>query len=108
MLFVARAHLERVMLEAFIAGIEACPDPDARSVLERLCSLFALSSINADRGWFLEHNRISTGRAKAIGAQINALCAELRPSALDLVEGFGIPKEWLGAAFLDTEPPAGP
>ena len=101
MLFVARAHLERVALEAFIAAIEACDDPDAKAVLERLCTLYALSSINHDRAWFTEHNRISTGRAKAIGAQVNALCAELRPDALALVEGFGIPESWLGAAFLD-------
>ena len=100
MLFVARAHLERVMLEAFIAGIDACTDPDAKAVLERLCSLYALTSISADRAWFLEHNRISTGRAKAIGAQINALCGELRPDALALVEGFGIPESWLGAELL--------
>ncbi len=101
MLFVAHAHLERVLLEAFIAGIEACTDPDARAVLERLCSLYALSSIDADRAWYLEHNRISTGRAKAIGVQVNALCAELRPDALALVEGFGIPEAWLGAKLLD-------
>ena len=100
MLFVARAHLERVMLEAFIAGIDACVDPDAKAVLERLCSLFALTSIAEDRAWFLEHNRISTGRAKAIGAQVNALCHELRPEALSLVEGFGIPQSWLGAELL--------
>ncbi len=100
MLFVARAHLERVTLEAFIAGIEACTDPTARKALERLCSLYALSSINDDRAWFLEHNRISTGRAKAIGAQVNALCAELRPVALPLVEGLGVPESWLGAGFL--------
>jgi acyl-CoA oxidase len=101
MLFVARAHLERVTLEAFIAGIDACDDPGARESLERLCSLYALTSINEDRAWFLEHNRISTGRAKAIGAQVNALCAELRPVALSLVEGFGMPESWLGAHFLD-------
>ncbi|HQD97287.1 MAG TPA: acyl-CoA dehydrogenase [Propionicimonas sp.] len=100
LLFVARAHLERVMLEAFIAGIDACTDPDAKAVLERLCSLYALSSISEDRAWFLEHNRISGGRAKAIGAQINALCGELRPDALALVEGFGIPESWLGAELL--------
>lgn len=100
LLFVARAHLERVMLEAFIAGIEACADPDARSVLERLCSLFALDSIAADADWFLEHNRISAGRAKAVNAQVNALCAELRPNALEVVEGLGVPEEWLGARFL--------
>ena len=60
----------------------------------------SLSSISADRAWFLEHNRISAGRAKAVGVQMNALCAELRPHALALVEGFGIPQEWLGAAML--------
>ena len=102
LLFVARAHLERVMLEAFIAGIDACTDPDAKAVLERLCSLYALSSISEDRAWFLEHNRISGGRAKAIGAQINALCGELRPDALALVEGFGIPESWLGAELLSS------
>ena len=98
--FLARAHLERVTLEAFIAGIEACPDPVARQVLERLCSLYALSSIDADRAWFIEHNRMSSGRAKAVTDQINALCRELRPDALALVEGLGIPEAWLGAAML--------
>ena len=102
MLFVARAHLERVMLEAFIAAIEACEEPDVRAVLERLCTLYALTSIHDDRAWFTEHNRISTGRAKAIGAQINALCAELRPDARALVDGFGVPEPWLGTAFLDS------
>ncbi len=100
-LFLARAHMERTTLEAFIAGIESCSDPQTRQVLERLCSLYALSSIEADRAWFLEHNRISTGRAKAISQQINALCRELRPDALALVEGLGIPEEWLGARFLE-------
>ncbi len=101
MLFVARAHLERVTLEAFIAGIEACTDPEAKAVLQRLCSLYALASINEDRAWFMEHSRISPARAKAIGAQLNALCAELRPQALELAEGLGVPAAWLGAAFLE-------
>ena len=67
-----------------------------------MCSLYALSSIHEDRAWFMEHSRISPGRAKAIGAQLNALCAELRPQALSLVEGFGVPEAWLGAKFLES------
>jgi len=102
MVFVARAHLERIALEAFIAAIEASDDPEVRPVLERLCSLYALSSINEDRGWFSEHSRISAGRSKALGEQIDRLCAELRPDALALVEGFGIPASWLGAEFLGS------
>jgi acyl-CoA oxidase len=101
LMFVAKAHLERLVLEAFIAGIQTCEDPDVRPVLERLCSLFALSSISADRAWFGEHGKMSAGRSKAVGAQINVLCEQLRPDSLALVEGLGIPEPWLGAAFLN-------
>lgn len=98
--FVARAHMERVALEAFLAGIDACQDRDARHVLETLCTLFALSSIEEDRAWFLEHNRISGSKAKAIGGQISEMCRKLRPNALALVEGMGVPEQWLHAAIL--------
>ena len=100
--FVAKAHLERQVFEAFITGIDECADPDARGVLEKLCSLYALSSIDADRAWFIEHNRMSTLRSRAIGDQLNQLCRELRPHALPLVEGLGIPEGWLGAKLLES------
>ncbi|WP_430866725.1 acyl-CoA dehydrogenase [Demequina aurantiaca] len=99
--FVARAHMERVALEAFVAGIAACKDADARQVLKTLCTLFALGSIDTDRAWFLEHNRISGSNAKAIGGTLNDLCRTLRPNALALVEGMGIPEQWLRAAILE-------
>jgi acyl-CoA oxidase len=100
-LFVARAHLERRILESFVTGIEACEDPEARDLLGRVCSLYALSSLNADRAWFLEHGKMSATRSKAIDEQLNQLCRDLRPHALPLVEGLGIPKEWLAAALLE-------
>ncbi|WNM28747.1 acyl-CoA dehydrogenase [Demequina capsici] len=99
--FVAHAHVERLVLEAFVEAIDGCADRETRDVMERVCSLYALSSIHEDRAWFMEHQRISTGRAKAIGDQIDALCRELRPHALPLVEGLGAPAAWLGAAFLE-------
>lgn len=98
--FVARAYMEEWILSAFIDAIEAVEPGESREVLERLCSLFALQSIHDERAWFMEHNRISAGRSKAIGAQINDLCRELRPHALPLVEGLGVPESWLGAAIL--------
>lgn len=100
LLFLARAHLERTLLESFIAAIEPLPEGQLRTVLEQLCSLFALSSIEADRAWFLEHHRILARQAKSIGALQASLCGELRPVARDLVAGFGIPSDWLGAACL--------
>jgi acyl-CoA oxidase len=96
----ARTHMDRVVLEAFVTGIEECEDPQTRDVLERLCTLYALSSIEADSGWFQEHNRMSAARSKAVTAQVNKLCGELRPHALGLVEGLGVPESWLGSQML--------
>ncbi|MFT4216816.1 MAG: acyl-CoA dehydrogenase [Micropruina sp.] len=101
-LFVARAHMERVVLDSFIAGIEACPAGPARQTLNELCTLFALTSLESDAGWYLSHNRMSDTRAKALRRQINQLCHDLRPRATALVDGFGIPADWLGSAMLDA------
>ncbi|WP_238348259.1 acyl-CoA dehydrogenase [Ornithinimicrobium pratense] len=103
-LLAARTHMDRIVLEAFVAGIDACEEAEARQVLERLCTLYALSSIEADSGWFQSHNRMSAARAKAVTAQINKLCAELRPDALSLVEGMGVPETWLNSSMLVEDP----
>jgi acyl-CoA oxidase len=96
-LTAARVHTEREILEAFAKGVEDCDDPKLKAVLETLFNLHALSEIERDRGWFQEHGRISSTRAKAVITQVNELCATLRPLALDLVDAFGIPDELLAA-----------
>jgi acyl-CoA oxidase len=101
MLCAARVHMDRVVLETFIAGIEECGDDRARQVLNLLCDLYVLSTIEADRAWFLERGRISPQRSKALTPTVNRLCGELRPYAADLVEGLGIPREWLQSDMLD-------
>jgi acyl-CoA oxidase len=100
-IFAARVHMDRVVLDSFIAGIEACPASEVRDVLERLCTLYALCSLEQDSGWFQEHNRISATRARALRGQVDQLCLELRGHAEDLVQGLGIKPEWLGAAMLE-------
>ncbi len=69
-------------------------------MLDRLCDLHALSTIEADRGWFLEHGRITPARSKQVTAAVNGLCAQLRPHAQELVDAFGIPAEWLGTELV--------
>src|SRR5690242_19966020 len=54
-LHAAGAHIDRVILEAFVAGIDACPDEQARELLGILCDLYALSVIEDDKAWFIEH-----------------------------------------------------
>ncbi|WP_373695081.1 acyl-CoA dehydrogenase family protein [Actinomycetospora aeridis] len=97
LLRAARSHLDGLVLDAFVRGIDACVDPSARALLGKVCDLYALSLIEEDKGWFLEHGRISAARSKAITAEVNRLCLELRPHARALVDAFGIPESWIGA-----------
>lgn len=102
-LMAARTHMDRVILEAFVAGIDACEDPHAAALLTKVCDLYCLSSLEADAGWFQQHNRMSATRAKAVTAQVNACCKELRSDAIPLVEGMGFPVEWLGSSMLTED-----
>ncbi len=99
-LLAARTHMDRVVLEAFVEGIDACADPVAKDRLERLCDLYCLSNIEADAGWYQQHNRLSATRSKGVTAAVNELCRTLRVDALALVEGMGIPEEWLNSSML--------
>jgi acyl-CoA oxidase len=93
----ARAHIDRVVLDAFVAAIERCKDRKLVGVLNQLCDLYALSDIERDRGCFQEHGRVSSTRSKAITRKVNSLCAELRDHAGSLVDAFGIPDAILAA-----------
>lgn len=90
-LLAARAHIERLLLEAFDRGVESCDDTGTRQVLDRLCDLYALSVVEDNRGWMQEHGRISSTRSKAVIRSVNALCGALRGHAGELVDGFGVP-----------------
>ena len=101
-LLAARAHIERIVLESFVAAIARCEDPENAVMLNALCDLHALSSIERDRGWYLEHGRLSPRRAKAIISAVNSTCAKLRPHAGALVDAFGIPDEVLAVPLLSA------
>lgn len=87
----AQAHVDAQILEAFNRAIEACEDETLRTVLEKLFNLHALSLIEAERGWFFEHGRMTGPRAKAVTRTINRLCSELREHADVLVDAWDIP-----------------
>ena len=91
------------MLEAFVAGIDACEDDEARKILGAVCDLYALSVIEGDKAWFIEHRFLSTERAKAVTRAINDRCRLLRPYAETLVDGFGIPEQLRYAEMLHPE-----
>ena len=96
----ARAHVERLVLEAFVAKVAAVEPGDTRVALGLLCDLHALATIEADRAWFMEHGRLSVARSKAISREVNDLCRKLRPLAVDLVDALGVPPEMLRSPDL--------
>jgi acyl-CoA oxidase len=102
-LHAARAHIERIILEAFVAGIDSCEDDEARKILELVCDLHALSVIEQDGAWFVEHRFLSTERSKAVTRGINERCRNLRPYAEMLVDGFGVPEQLRYAEMLHPE-----
>jgi acyl-CoA oxidase len=96
-LMAARAHIDRVVLELFVAGIERCDDPETAELLGAVCDLHVMSHLERDRAWFLEHGRLTPARAKAVISTVNDLCERLRPHAERLVDAFAIPPRVLGA-----------
>jgi acyl-CoA oxidase len=86
-----RAHVDRVVLEAFLAAVQAAPEGSVRDRLKELYDLHALATIEGERAWYIEHGRLSGARSKAITALVNELCALVRPHATELVDAFGVP-----------------
>lgn len=97
---VAHAHVERLVLEAFVDKVRQQPDGDNKVALGLLCDLFALSTIEADRAWFMEHGRLTVQRSKAIRREVNDLCGKIRPIADDVVDAWNIPPEMLRSPDL--------
>jgi acyl-CoA oxidase len=97
LLLAARAHIDARILEAFSDAVDAVEDGDTKTLLSRVADLHALATIEAERAWFLEHNRLTQTRSKAVTAAVNELCHQLRPFAGALVDAFGIPAEMITA-----------
>jgi len=97
LLATARAHIDNVLLSAFVSAIEQVDDGPERELLVTVCDLFALSTIEADRGWIQEHGRLTATRSKAVIAAVNQLCSQIRPHASTLIDAFGIPDEAIAA-----------
>ncbi|MCG8463047.1 MAG: acyl-CoA dehydrogenase family protein [Holophagales bacterium] len=102
----ARAWTEHTVLERFDTAIREAREGRAgdpatgegvAEILSRLCDLYALSRIHADRGFFQEHGYLEGMKARAIRDQMLRLCAELRGQAVPLVEAFGLPEALVDA-----------
>ena len=108
-LATATAQVERMAHELFAAKVAAAEGTAAYEVLTHLRDLYALHLLSEDRAWWLEHGFFDADTSKAVQREVNVLCGQLRPAALGLVEGFGIPDALLRApiAVAEQHAPAG-
>ena len=93
----AGAYIESFVLRSFSDAVDACEDETAKAALSQLLSLYSLSNIERDKGFFLEHGRLAGARTKQITREVNDLCDAVSRQASSLVDAFGIPDEVLGA-----------
>ncbi|WP_026978660.1 acyl-CoA dehydrogenase [Flavobacterium tegetincola] len=97
MIDVAKAYLDRVVLEQFLHKIETIKEVATKSMLQKLAQVFALHKMEENRAWYLENNYMEAVKSKAIRKMVNQLCWEIRPDAVALVDAFGIPESCLAA-----------
>lgn len=101
----ARAHIELFVLSAFTTHTSAstCPDPAIRTVLQRLCSLFALTDIENPLSHgslhFVEDGYVSLSQLEEIRALVDGLLGELMPDAVALGDAWGFSDPSLGSAL---------
>jgi len=93
---LAKAYAERYSVENYLRNI-ANTDADIKPILYSLSSLYALTRIEADMGWFLSYRYFAALKARAIHHEINLLCKSLLPHAVKLVNAFGIPEHLIHA-----------
>ncbi len=94
---VSFAYIERIILEQFVAQVERTTDPDCKSILSKLCQLYALWQIDRNKGWYLENGYLEGVKTKAIRKAVDQLCWEIREDAIPLVNAFAIPDSCLAA-----------
>ena len=102
MLRAAEAHVHRLRPGGVRRGGRRLPRRRRpRGCSAAVCDLYAPREVEADRGWFLEHGRLTPAASKAVTRAVDDLCRELRPHAGTVVAGLGIPTSWLGAEITD-------
>jgi len=97
---LAHAFIERIVLEQFVDAVNKCEDESCKKILKKLCDLFALSTIQENKGWYLEQDYMQGAKTKAIRKMVDKLCKDVRSEAAFLVDAFAIPESCIAAPIV--------
>lgn len=100
MIELARAYVELIVLEQFQVKLKDTGQGPEKEILELVYQLFALETIEQNKGWYLEQDYLEYVKTKAIRLTVDRLCSQVRIHCRTLVDGFGIPDYLLGAEII--------
>ncbi|MEM6346222.1 MAG: acyl-CoA dehydrogenase [Bacteroidota bacterium] len=103
LLTMAEAYIDRIVLEQFLQAVDKLEEGPNKKVLKDLSDLYALSEIEANRGWYLEQGYIEAPKSKAIRKTVDQICSDMKYDAVSLVDAFGIPEALLGAPIAQPK-----
>ena len=108
MITLARAHVDRIALEAAFEALDASEDGEGKDLVGAVLGLYGLATLEKRRAWYLEAGYFEPAKSEAIRREVNRRCRELAPRALELVDAFGIPDALVRAPIgVRTEVPSG-
>ncbi|MGI9627072.1 MAG: acyl-CoA dehydrogenase, partial [Longimicrobiales bacterium] len=94
---LAMAHVDLSVLQSFMTALQETGGGEAKSLLQDVGALFALSTLEANRAWYLEAGYFEPTKSRAVRTEVNELCALVRGRAEELVDAFDIPDALLRA-----------
>ena len=91
MITLARAHVDRIALEAAFEALEASEDGEGKDLVGAVLGLHGLATLEKQRAWYLEAGYFEPAKSEAIRREVNRRCRELAPRAAEVVDAFDIP-----------------
>ena len=91
MITLARAHVDRIALEAAFEALEASEDGEGKDLVGAVLGLYGLATLEKQRAWYLEAGYFEPAKSEAIRREVNRRCRELAPRAAEIVDAFDIP-----------------
>lgn len=86
---LAHAHMDRLLLEAFVIGVRDAPNKEIARSLDAMRALYGLWLLESDTFWTAKRY-FGARKLEAIHAQVIKLCGELYEVMPQLVEAFGV------------------
>ncbi|MFB7947248.1 acyl-CoA dehydrogenase [Kitasatospora phosalacinea] len=96
-LTMARLRGVRTALECFTRAVDEAQDGQVREALGLLASLYGLTEVQRDAGWYLARGVLTAEQVEQLPEALDALCALVRPHAETLIGGFRLSPELLRA-----------